>query len=69
MQGRYAQKVQKVCGPNRSKTKEELDKATKELTETQQEMQKLRSQLPDETEYHGWIWLFLRQPAEKAAAR
>jgi hypothetical protein len=69
VQRRYSEKVQKVFGPNRAKTKEELDKANKDLQESSQKMQELQSQLPAESEYHGWIWLFLRQPAEKAAAQ
>jgi hypothetical protein len=69
MQRRYREQVQKVFGPNRAKTKEELDKANKDMQETSQQMQKLQSQLPAESEYHGWIWLFLRQPAEKTAVR
>jgi FG-GAP-like repeat len=69
VQRRYSEKVQKIFGPNRAKTKEELENANKELQETSQKMQELRSQLPAESEYHGWIWLFLRRPAEKAAAR
>ena len=69
LQRRYGEKVQKVFGPNRAKTKEELDKANKELQETSQKMQELRSQLPAESEYHGWIWLFLRKPAEATVGR
>jgi hypothetical protein len=65
----YSEKVQKVFGPNRAKTKEELDKANKELQETRQKMQELQSQLPAESEYHGWIWLFLRKPAEARVSR
>jgi FG-GAP-like repeat len=69
VQRRYGEKVQKVFGPNRAKTKDELDKVNKELQETQRKMQELNAQLPAEYENHGWIWLFLRKPAEKAAAR
>jgi hypothetical protein len=69
VQGRYSQTVQKVFGPNRAKTKAELDKANKELGEISQKMEELRSQLPPEYENHGWIWLFLRKPVETAARR
>jgi hypothetical protein len=62
----YGEKVQKIFGPNRAKTQEELDRANKELQETSRKMQELSVQLPAESEYHGWIWLFLRKPAEKA---
>jgi hypothetical protein len=57
-----------VFGPNRAKTKEESEKVNKELQEIQAKMQKLTAQLPPESEYHGWIWLFLRKPADNAAA-
>jgi hypothetical protein len=69
VQQRYGEKVQKVFGPNRAKTQEELDRANKELQETSRKMQELQAQLPAESEYHGWIWLFLRKPAEKAVRR
>ena len=69
VQRRYGEKVQKVFGPNRARTKEELDKVNKELKEIQGKMQELNAQLPAEYENHGWIWLFLRKPAEKAGAR
>ena len=66
----YSEKVQKVFGPNRAKTQEDLDKANKELQETSQKMQEIRSQLPAEYENHGWVWLFLRKPTEmKIGAR
>ncbi len=66
---RYSERVQKLFGPNRAKTKEELDKANKELQETSRKMQEIQSQLPAESEYHGWIWLFLRNPPVTAATR
>jgi hypothetical protein len=67
---RYRDLVQKVFGPSRAKTQEELDRVNKELGETSQKMQELRSKLPAEYENHGWVWLFLRKPAaEKTSAR
>ena len=69
LQRLYSETVQKVFGPNRAKTKEELDKANKDLQEASQKMQELQSQLPAEYENHGWIWLFLRKPADQAAAQ
>lgn len=35
-----------------------------EMSEVAQRMQAIREQLPSEIEYHGWVWLFLRQPVE-----
>jgi hypothetical protein len=32
-------------------------------------MQALQAKLPAEYENHGWVWLFLRQPAGKTASR
>src|SRR5262249_28049245 len=68
-QRRYSEKARKVFGPNRAKTQEDLDKANKELQESRQKMQELQSQLQAESEYHGWIWLFLRKPAEARVGR
>jgi hypothetical protein len=42
---------------------------SEDMQETSQKMQNLQSTLPAESEYHGWIWLFLRQPPEKTVAR
>lgn len=60
---RYSQTVGKLYGPKRVKTKDELDRANKEMKEIREQMQELRSRLPVESEYHGWVWLFLRRPA------
>lgn len=69
VQRRYSEKVQKVLGPDRAKTKQESDKVNEELQEIRAKMQELNAQLPAESEYHGWIWLFLRKPGDNAAAR
>jgi hypothetical protein len=70
VEGRYRELVQKIFGPNRAKTKEELDNVNKTLQGVSKEMQDLRSKLPPEYENHGWIWLFLRRPADlKEAGR
>ena len=59
----YSELVQKVFGPARARTKEELEKVQKELGDLASRMHELRSKLPPESEDHGWIWLFLRTPA------
>jgi hypothetical protein len=56
-------------GPTERRRKEELDEVNKELTELRGKMQELRSQLPPESEYQGWVWLFLRKPAETVSGR
>ena len=68
VQGHYATAVNKVFGANRAKTKDALEKAQKEMQELRTKMQQLRSELPKESEYHGWVWLFLRRPVEDKAA-
>jgi hypothetical protein len=68
VQKRYRELVQKVFGPNRAKTKEESDKVNKELGELTKQMQELSAKIPPEYDNHGWVWLFLRVPAEKKQA-
>ena len=60
----YREVVGKVYGPRRARTKEELAKAQKEMEEIARKMNVLREQLPREYDFHGWIWLFPRKPAE-----
>jgi hypothetical protein len=67
VQSQYGAAVQKIIGPARVKTKAEQDKAHKELQAIGSKMQELRAKLPPESENHGWVWLFLRKPAESKA--
>ena len=64
LQKRYGELIDKVHGPSRVKDKEERDKLDKEMTHTIQRMQEIYAKLPREVENHGWVWLFLRKPAE-----
>jgi len=64
VQKRYGDLVQRLMGKDRPKTKEALEKLQKDLNETAGTMQKLNSQIPQAYENHGWVWLFLRKPAE-----
>ncbi|GIW91035.1 MAG: hypothetical protein KatS3mg109_1467 [Pirellulaceae bacterium] len=48
----------------------ESEEKTKKLQELNEElkrlinrMQEIRSQLPEQYTYHGWVWLYLRKPA------
>ena len=45
-------------------TAQEREKQEKELQEISQKMSQLRSKIPPEYENHGWVWLFLRKPAD-----
>jgi hypothetical protein len=67
---RYGEMIQQIFGPGRKKQKtpEEREKFEKEMQELQQKMQKLREKLPAESEQHGWVWLFLRKPADAPPA-
>jgi hypothetical protein len=69
VQQQYSDRVQKVFGPNRAKTKEELDKVQKELNEIRTKMTDLQSKIPAEYENHGWIWLFLRNSGGEKVSR
>lgn len=68
LQRRFGQLFQKTYGATRTKDKEELEKVQKELRELNTRMNELRAKLPSEYESHGWVWLFLRKPAESRAA-
>lgn len=67
LQTRFRDLVQKIHGPMRLKEKEERDKFEKELTELQNKMIALQKIVPMEYENHGWVWLYLRKPAEPKA--
>jgi hypothetical protein len=70
IEARYHELAGKLYGQARVKEKEERDKFQKELSKVSQEMTELRSKLPPEYEQHGWVWLYLRKPADtKTAAR
>ena len=67
-QARFSELIGKVHGPTRIKEADALQKAEKDLAQVQRRMQELHQQLPPEYENHGWVWLFLRKPAEAKAA-
>jgi FG-GAP-like repeat len=64
---RFGELIEKLHGSSPVKTKEEKDELQKELQEVSRKMQELQSKLPVESENHGWVWLFLRKPAESKA--
>jgi hypothetical protein len=58
---RYGELMSRLSGPQRVQTKEERDKFVKEINEVREQLSKLQSKLPRESETHGWVWLFLRK--------
>lgn len=64
VQKRFGDLLQKLRGPSRVKTKEEIEQVQKELEEVRKRMRDLRSKLPPEYENHGWVWLFLRKKGD-----
>jgi hypothetical protein len=61
LQKRFGELIQKLQGDDRPKTKEEQKQLYDNLNEVSRQMSPLRSQLPQEFEAHGWVWLFLRK--------
>ena len=51
----------KLYGPSRVRTTDEINKVREEMDEIRKKTQPLRAQLPQESETHGWVWLFLRK--------
>ena len=45
------------------------EKLRKEMEVVRRRMQELYEKLPHEYENHGWVWLFLRKPAEVKTGR
>jgi hypothetical protein len=66
---RWSELYQQLRGPNKAKEKAERDKVEKEMSEVGRKMRELRSKLPQETESHGWVWLFQRKPADTSSSR
>jgi hypothetical protein len=64
VQERYSKLIRKLSGPARVKGKEEQEKLRKEMREVSQRMQEIYKSLPAEYDNHGWVWLYLRRPAE-----
>jgi hypothetical protein len=61
VQQRYEELIQKLNGPSRIESKEEIDKIQQEMKKVRTQMVDLSSKLPREYEQHGWVWLFLRK--------
>jgi hypothetical protein len=65
VQTRYRELISKLHGPSRVKDKKESERLHAEFQKTAQRMQEIYRLLPQEYENHGWVWLFLRRPAER----
>lgn len=65
LQGEYGQLVQKIIGPNRVKDKDESKKVSDQLTKVRERLMEAQKESGAEYETHGWVWLFLREPAAK----
>ncbi|NOR67949.1 MAG: hypothetical protein GQ528_11400 [Woeseiaceae bacterium] len=63
IQNRYGELSQKLHGPSRVTTTEQIEQIQEEMGEVRKRMTELRSKLPREYETHGWVWLFLRTKA------
>jgi len=61
LEKRYRELISKLSGPSRATTNEERDKVYEEMKQVTEKMQPLRSQLPRESETHGWVWLLVRK--------
>lgn len=69
-QKRFSELLGKTRGPGRERDPEKVKKLGEEVKEVGRKMRDLYAKLPRDTEQHGWVWLFLRKPAEtKAAAK
>lgn len=68
VQKRFGELIRKVHGPQRERDPDKLKKIQAELEEVGEKMRVLHAKLPQESDSHGWVWLFLRKPAEIKAA-
>ena len=71
VQQRYGDVVRRFLDPAARKTRsaEENRKLQEELSQVSTKMNELRGKFPPDSENHGWVWLFLRKPADQANAR
>jgi hypothetical protein len=64
IQKRWSELYNKLHGSAKVKDKEDRAKLQKEMDDVSRQMQQVRGKLPTEYEMHGWVWLFMRKPAE-----
>jgi hypothetical protein len=69
-QKRFSTLWDKSHGPQRERDPEKIKKLKDEIGQAAKTTREMRAKLPPDVEEHGWVWLFLRKPAEtKAAAK
>jgi hypothetical protein len=61
VQEHYKTLSEKLYGKDQERTKEQIEQLEKEQQEIRDRMTELRMKLPSESEWHGWVWLFLRK--------
>jgi hypothetical protein len=61
LRSRSSELREKLYGASRVQDKEEYKRLQDEFTQTSKQINSLYSQLPRESETHGWVWLFLRK--------
>lgn len=64
VRARFGVLIGKLQGDSRVKAKDEREKLEKEMSDVRQRMSEIQAKIPPEYENHGWVWLFLRKPAE-----
>ncbi len=64
IQNRYGQLIDEI---GRAKDEETRKKLTEQFEKVNARFTELHQAIPPEYEDHGWVWLFLRKPAEKAS--
>ncbi len=58
---RYAELENRLSRSQPVQTKEARDELTKEMNDLRDRMSALQSKVRPPSEYHGWVWLFLRK--------
>jgi hypothetical protein len=63
LQPRYQRAISKLYSPGSAPKLDakEREAATKDFVEVSRQMEEIRQKLPQEREYHGWVWVFLRK--------
>lgn len=69
VQERYSTLSDKLQGPKRERNLENRKKLGDEIQQVDKKMWELQKKLPPDFEEHGWVWLYLRKPAETKAAK
>jgi hypothetical protein len=65
LERRFSEVMGRLYGrQDKSLSDEDREKLQKEMAELQKKMSPLQAKLPRQYDNHGWVWLFLRKPAE-----